>query len=245
MDINIWLAFLVAAVVIAVTPGPGAVLSIATGLRYGYANALRAIIGLEAALLVQLLVVGLGLGALLAASSGAFLALKVVGAGYLVYLGVSKWRAPVEELDEGSALPRRRGGLFLQGLLVNLTNPKALIFMVALVPQFVTANLPDRESAATAAVRDHRGNDGDGGPAGDVRVRAAGRALSGVAARSGHDQDAEPDLWRPAACSSRPGPCLRRRRKPESRRARCCQRLLVPPPRAGRFLRVFVVLTMP
>ncbi|HRD32884.1 MAG TPA: LysE family transporter [Rhodocyclaceae bacterium] len=152
MDINIWLAFLVAAVVIAVTPGPGAVLSIATGLRYGYANALRAIIGLEAALLVQLLVVGLGLGALLAASSGAFLALKVVGAGYLVYLGVSKWRAPVEELDEGSALPRRRGGLFLQGLLVNLTNPKALIFMVALVPQFVTANLPQLPQFAIIAV---------------------------------------------------------------------------------------------
>lgn len=152
MDINIWLAFLVAAVVIAVTPGPGAVLSIATGLRYGYANALRAIIGLEAALLVQLLVVGLGLGALLAASSGAFLALKVIGAGYLVYLGVSKWRAPVEELDEGSALPRRRGGLFLQGLLVNLTNPKALIFMVALVPQFVTANLPQLPQFAIIAV---------------------------------------------------------------------------------------------
>lgn len=152
MDINIWLAFLVAAVVIAVTPGPGAVLSIATGLRYGYANALRAIIGLEAALLVQLLVVALGLGALLAASSGAFLALKVIGAGYLVYLGVSKWRAPVEELDEGSALPRRRGGLFLQGLLVNLTNPKALIFMVALVPQFVTANLPQLPQFAIIAV---------------------------------------------------------------------------------------------
>lgn len=142
MDINMWLAFLVAAVVIAVTPGPGAVLSIATGLRHGYGQALRAIIGLESALLVQLLVVALGLGALLAASSTAFLALKIIGVGYLVYLGVSKWRAPVENINDEGALPGRRGGLFLQGLLVNLTNPKALIFMVALVPQFVNPSLP-------------------------------------------------------------------------------------------------------
>lgn len=152
MDFNIWLAFLVAAIVIAVTPGPGAVLSIATGLRHGYPNALRAIIGLESALLVQLLVVALGLGALLAASSTAFLALKIIGAGYLVYLGVSKWRAPVEDVDDESALPPGRGGLFLQGLLVNLTNPKALIFMVALVPQFVTPNLPQMPQFAIIAV---------------------------------------------------------------------------------------------
>lgn len=152
MDINIWLAFLVAAIVIAVTPGPGAVLSIATGLRHGYPGALRAISGLEAALLVQLLIVALGLGALLAASSAAFLALKIIGAAYLVYLGVSKWRAPVEDIDEEGALPRGRGGLFLQGLLVNLTNPKALIFMVALVPQFVTPSLPQLPQFAIIAV---------------------------------------------------------------------------------------------
>ena len=152
MDINIWLAFLVAAVVIAVSPGPGAVLSIATGLRYGYATALRAIIGLEAALLVQLLIVALGLGALLTASSAAFVTLKIIGAGYLVYLGVSKWRAPVEDVDEAGALPRGRGGFFLQGLLVNLTNPKALIFMVALVPQFVTPSLPQLPQFVIIAV---------------------------------------------------------------------------------------------
>ena len=73
MSFNVWLAFLVASVVIAVTPGPGAVLSIATGLRHGYVGAVRAIFGLQSALLIQLLVVALGLGAVLAASSTAFL----------------------------------------------------------------------------------------------------------------------------------------------------------------------------
>ncbi|MFN3987527.1 MAG: homoserine/homoserine lactone efflux protein [Rhodocyclaceae bacterium] len=151
MSFNVWLAFLVASVVIAVTPGPGAVLSIATGLRHGYVGAVRAIFGLQSALLIQLLVVALGLGAVLAASSTAFLFLKVAGAAYLIYLGVRKWRAPAEDLDEQSVPERRGRGFFLQGLLVNLTNPKALIFIVALVPQFVTPDLPQAPQFAIIA----------------------------------------------------------------------------------------------
>ena len=142
MSWSVWLAFLVASLVIAVTPGPGAVLSIATGMRYGYPTALRTITGLESALLVQLGVVALGLGAVLAASSTAFLLLKVSGALYLIWLGVRKWRAPVEEIDERAVLQRRSSGFYLQGLFVNLTNPKAIIFIVALVPQFVDPALP-------------------------------------------------------------------------------------------------------
>lgn len=151
MSFNVWLAFLVASVVIAVTPGPGAVLSIATGLRHGYVGAVRAIFGLQSALLIQLLIVALGLGAVLAASSTAFLFLKVAGAAYLIYLGVRKWRAPAEDLDEQSVPERRGRGFFLQGLLVNLTNPKALIFIVALVPQFVTPDLPQAPQFAIIA----------------------------------------------------------------------------------------------
>lgn len=145
MSWSMWLAFLAAAVVIAVSPGPGAVLSMATGLRHGYPTALRAICGLQTALLVQLGVVGLGLGAVLAASSMAFLVLKLVGAGYLIWLGIKKWRSPVEALDASAAGEVRRGaagGIYLQGVLVNLTNPKAIIFMVALVPQFIDPQAP-------------------------------------------------------------------------------------------------------
>ncbi|NMG31993.1 homoserine/homoserine lactone efflux protein [Aromatoleum evansii] len=141
MSWNMWLAFLAAAVVIAVSPGPGAVLSMATGLRHGYAVALRAILGLQTALLIQLAIVVLGLGAVLAASATAFLAVKIAGAAYLIWLGVRKWRAPAELLDDG-AEAREARGMFLQGLLVNLTNPKAIVFMVALVPQFIDPQLP-------------------------------------------------------------------------------------------------------
>ncbi len=142
MSWNVWLAFLVASIVIAVSPGPGAVLSISTGMRHGYSTAIRSIAGLETALLIQLGVVALGLGALLATSSTAFMVLKLIGAGYLVWLGIKKWRAPIEEIDERAIASRPGGGFFMQGVLVNLTNPKALVFMVALVPQFVNPQLP-------------------------------------------------------------------------------------------------------
>ncbi|NMG45963.1 homoserine/homoserine lactone efflux protein [Aromatoleum toluvorans] len=141
MNWNMWLAFLAAAVVIAVSPGPGAVLSMATGLSHGYRVALRAILGLQTALLIQLAVVVLGLGAVLAASATAFLVVKVAGAAYLIWLGVRKWRAPVELLEDGAEAHDPRG-IYLQGVLVNLTNPKAIVFMVALVPQFIDPQLP-------------------------------------------------------------------------------------------------------
>jgi homoserine/homoserine lactone efflux protein len=79
----------------------------------------------------------------LATSATAFLVLKVAGAAYLVWLGVQKWRARPEPLDEaGAPQPGRGRSLVLQGLLVNLTNPKAILFMAALVPQFIDPRAP-------------------------------------------------------------------------------------------------------
>ena len=143
MSWTMWLAFLAAALVIAVSPGPGAVLSMSTGLRYGYAAALRAIAGLQIALLLQLGVVALGLGAVLATSETAFAVVKFAGAAYLIWLGVQKWRSPPEPIGgdgEGLRVQSRRQ-LYAQGILVNLTNPKAIVFIAALVPQFI---VPDR-----------------------------------------------------------------------------------------------------
>ncbi len=141
MTLPVWLGFFVAAILIAVTPGPGAVLSMSTGIRHGYWVALAAILGLQAAILIQLTVVGLGLGALLAASEAAFNGIRLVGAAYLVWLGFQKWRAPVQAFSSDIAAPKRHG-IVLQGLLVNLTNPKAIIFIGALVPQFVDPGQP-------------------------------------------------------------------------------------------------------
>jgi homoserine/homoserine lactone efflux protein len=113
-----------------------------TGLRYGFGAALRSIAGLELALLLQLGVVALGLGAVLATSELAFTAVKFAGAAYLVWIGVHKWRAAPEPLGEGEVRAHSRRQLYAQGLLVNLTNPKAIVFIAALVPQFVVPEQP-------------------------------------------------------------------------------------------------------
>lgn len=136
MSLTTWLAFLAAAILIAVTPGPGAVISISTGMRYGYWAALRAILGLQTAIALQIVVVALGMGALLATSEMAFTVVKLLGASYLIGLGIQKWRAPVVAIDE-QAVSWSQAGFYRQGILINLTNPKAILFIAAFVPQFV------------------------------------------------------------------------------------------------------------
>ena len=141
MSFSLWLGFLVAAILIAVSPGPGAAASMSAGLRYGYSATLRVIFGLQSALIIQLAIVAVGLGAVLMASTLAFDIVKFIGAAYLIWLGIQKWRSAPQEIDENSALAAPEG-LFKEGLLVNLTNPKAIVFMSALMPQFIDPALP-------------------------------------------------------------------------------------------------------
>ena len=141
MALTTWLAFLLAAILIAVSPGPGAATSMSVGLRHGYLAALRAIFGLQSALVIQLSIVGAGLGALLATSATAFNVMKFLGAAYLIWIGIQKWRDIPQAIDsENLAVPP--SGLFVQGLLVNLTNPKAIVFIAALTPQFIDPSRP-------------------------------------------------------------------------------------------------------
>ena len=141
MALTVWLGFLVAAILIAVSPGPGAAASMSAGLRFGYTSALRVIGGLQSALAIQLGIVAIGLGALLTTSALAFDIVRFVGAGYLVWLGIQKWRAPIDPIEEENDQTPPQG-LFMEGLLVNLTNPKAIVFMAALTPQFIDPARP-------------------------------------------------------------------------------------------------------
>ncbi|MCY1348428.1 Homoserine/homoserine lactone efflux protein [compost metagenome] len=144
---EVWLAYFAACWVIAVSPGSGAVLSMSHGLSYGLRKTTTTIFGLQTGLVIVLLVAGGGLGALLLASEQAFMVVKTVGALYLIYLGLQQWRAQVQSSEgasEGPARvavmsPRRR---FATGLLTNVTNPKGIIFMVAVLPQFIDPNHP-------------------------------------------------------------------------------------------------------
>lgn len=147
MSFTTWFTFFVAAWIIAISPGSGAVLSMSHGLSYGVKKTTGTIMGLQAGLLLVLAVAGAGVGSILMASETAFSIIKTVGALYLIYLGISQWRAKValtNDADSGMAktlLPswRRR---FLIGFFTNATNPKGIIFMVAVLPQFISPVAP-------------------------------------------------------------------------------------------------------
>ena len=105
------------------------------------------IVGLQIGLAFILLVAGAGVGALLLASTTAFMVVKVLGAGYLIWLGVKQWREPVDGAASDAAAPSEPAGLsvrqrLLRGALTNATNPKGIVFMVAVLPQFIDPNKP-------------------------------------------------------------------------------------------------------
>ena len=144
MTLHTWLTFFVASWLISFTPGAGAISCMSVGMREGYRRTLLNIVGLELGIALLVAIVAAGLGAVLAASAGAFAAIKWLGAAYLVFLGVQQWRARVEtvRLDPAGAVRRTPRQLAVQGFLINASNPKAIVFMLAVLPQFVDPHTP-------------------------------------------------------------------------------------------------------
>ena len=144
MDLSTWIAFFAAAWAISLSPGAGAVAAMSAGLNHGFRRGYTLTFGLIAGIWTQVLVVGIGLGALIAASSLAFTVVKWAGVAYLVWLGIKQWRAPVAPLaadsaDAATVTPRE---LFLRGWIVNALNPKGTVFLLAVVPQFLDLARP-------------------------------------------------------------------------------------------------------
>ncbi|WP_122210126.1 LysE family transporter [Pseudomonas viridiflava] len=144
MALETWLGFLAACWIISLSPGAGAIASMSCGVQYGFLRGYWNALGLQIALASQIAIVAAGLGAVLAASELAFTLIKWFGVAYLVYLGIKQWRALPVDLSEGSAVrpvgsPSR---LVLRGFLVNISNPKAMVFMLAILPQFVDPAAP-------------------------------------------------------------------------------------------------------
>jgi len=148
MALHTWTAYFLASILIALSPGSGAVLAMSHGLNYGVRGTQATIAGLQAGLLVILLVAGAGVGSLLVASGLAFAIVKTVGAAYLIYIGWSQWNATSAPTPNSAGGPatdlqapswRKR---FLTGMLTNVTNPKGILFMVAVLPQFISPSRP-------------------------------------------------------------------------------------------------------
>ncbi len=139
-------AFLLAVLLISASPGPAVALILRRAALRGTRAAVPTVLGLEAGLYVWALAAGAGLAALVAASEAAYLVLRVAGAVVLVALGLRAWYAawsdsgePVPPGASGGASSR---GAFLEGVLVQLANPKAAVFMFAFYPQFVPQDGP-------------------------------------------------------------------------------------------------------
>ncbi len=153
MSWQVWLGFLGAAWAISLSPGAGAIASMSSGLSHGLRRGCWNILGLQLALLVQLVIVAAGVGALLASSVIAFTLIKWFGVAYLVFLGVQQWRTAPGEVRADTAAPERSAlALVGRGFLVNASNPKAVVFMLAVLPQFLDPSRPlPTQYAAIAA----------------------------------------------------------------------------------------------
>jgi homoserine/homoserine lactone efflux protein len=138
MALHTWLLYLLAAIGLSLTPGPNSLLVLTHGATHGHRKTLFTVAGGALGFLALIALSMLGIGALLKASAGALTVLKLAGGAYLIWLGVQLWRAPAIHLRTGPSKADTRGaGLFRQGLLTAVSNPKALFFFGAFLPQFI------------------------------------------------------------------------------------------------------------
>lgn len=142
MPIELYLAFVAATALLILTPGPMVAFVIATTLERGFRFGLAAVAGSTLASAVQLGVVAFGLYSVLEFAGQAFMYIKWAGVLYLVYLGVRSLRAPADDLGAGKAAEHSFRRTFVDGLVVNLTNPKALLFHAAFLPLFIAPSAP-------------------------------------------------------------------------------------------------------
>ena len=133
-----WLVFVVASLVLIATPGQDMILVMSRSVAQGATAGVVTAAGVSVGLVGHTFLATLGLGAILRTSDWLFVALKVVGAAYLIYLGIGLLRTRQGSLPIGAQVARSLGGLFVDGAVSNLSNPKIAIFYFAFLPQFVS-----------------------------------------------------------------------------------------------------------
>ncbi len=137
MSLETYAAYLVACIVIIIVPGPTVTLIVANSLKHGTRAGLLNVAGTQFGLGIMVLVAGIGLSSVAAALGHGFEWLRLAGAAYLIWLGWRMFRSAGADLDGTAPSKPPRGGFFLQGALVALSNPKTLLFFGAFFPQFL------------------------------------------------------------------------------------------------------------
>jgi threonine/homoserine/homoserine lactone efflux protein len=146
MSLHTWWLFLMMTFLVSATPGPNMLLVMSSSARFGFQAALATMAGCMVVMVLMMGISAAGLGALLQSFPAVFNTLRWLGAAYLAYLGIKCWREPVAQDVGGSvvktsAVPDYRS-LFRRGVLVAGSNPKAILFAVAFLPQFIDATSP-------------------------------------------------------------------------------------------------------
>lgn len=146
MSVTIWLSLLAASVVISFTPGAGAINTMSNALTEGWRRSIWGVIGQQLALIVHVVIVAAGVGLIVSRSPVLFDVIRYAGAAYLAYLGLrlifARARDSGEAVADGPRLPESHWSMIRRGFWVNLLNPKAIVFFLAFIPQFIRLDLP-------------------------------------------------------------------------------------------------------
>ncbi|MFW1985168.1 LysE family transporter [Acinetobacter guillouiae] len=143
MSYQVWFAYMLACWVISISPGAGAIASMSSGLNYGFRRGYWNAIGLQLALFVQIAIVAAGVGVLFATTPLAFFVVKWFGVLYLLYLAYIQWTTKTQSIDIPTEQPTKSiPKLILYGFIVNISNPKAIVFLLAVLPQFLDLSKP-------------------------------------------------------------------------------------------------------
>jgi threonine/homoserine/homoserine lactone efflux protein len=146
---DLWL-FVLSGFLLNITPGPDTLYIVGRGSTQGGRAGAVAALGIGAGTLVHICAAALGLSAILAASATAFTAVKLIGAAYLLYVGISLIRSAGASETSPGAIPVRPAsirGIFVQGFLTNVLNPKVALFFLAFLPQFVASDASSKPLA--------------------------------------------------------------------------------------------------
>jgi len=136
-DLSVLIGFVAAALVVLVTPGPGVLYVVARSLSQGQRAGIISVLGLSSGALVHVAAATLGLSAILLTSAAAFTIVKLLGAGYLIYLGIRTLLTRAALSNADTTPPRSLSRLFVDGFVISVLNPKIAVFFLAFLPQFV------------------------------------------------------------------------------------------------------------
>lgn len=147
MELSTWLLYVSIISILIFSPGPSALLCISDGLKFGKKKSIPTVLGGAIAALVLMTISASGLGAILVVSETLFFFIKIVGALYLIYLGWTSWKGgdiktPNNVMNESNLASYSSYSLFRKGFMVGVSNPKDLLFFIALFPSFMNTDLP-------------------------------------------------------------------------------------------------------